>query len=90
MEEIFRRASIRRFQDRPVEMEKAELLFRAAMAAPSAANQRPWEFYAVTRRETLEALSRCCRYSSYLAAAPLGIVGLLSAGTAGSLPPRAH
>lgn len=41
MEEIFRRASIRRFQDRPVEMEKAELLFRAAMAAPSAANQRP-------------------------------------------------
>ena len=74
MEEIFRRASIRRFQDRPVEMEKAELLFRAAMAAPSAANPRPWECYAVTRRETLEALSRCCRYSSYLAAAPLGIV----------------
>lgn len=74
MEEIFRRTSIRRFQDRPVEPEKAELLFRAAMAAPSAANQQPWEFYAVTRRETLAALSECSPYAGCLKDAPLGIV----------------
>ena len=74
MDEIFRRISVRRFQSRPVEPEKAERLLRAAMAAPSARNQQPWEFYAVTRQEMLEELAACSPYSLCLAGAPLGIV----------------
>ena len=45
MNSIFHRVSIRKFQDKPVELEKIETLLRAAMAAPSARNQQPWEFY---------------------------------------------
>ena len=74
MNEIFRRTSVRRFQERTVEAEKVEQLLRAAMAAPSAGNQQPWEFYTVTRRETLEALSGSSPYAGCLKGAPLGIV----------------
>ncbi len=51
MNNIFHRVSIRRFQDRPVEKEKTEAILRAAMQAPSAANQQPWEFYVVTDKK---------------------------------------
>ena len=44
MKEIFARASVRSYEDKPVEKEKIEQLLRAAMAAPTAMNQRPWEF----------------------------------------------
>ena len=74
MNEIFSRASVRQFEPRPVEQEKVEQLLRAAMAAPSARNQQPWEFYAVTNRETLDALAACSLYALSLKGAPLGIV----------------
>ena len=47
MDAIFHRTSIRKYQETPVEPEKIEALLRAAMAAPSACNQQPWEFYVV-------------------------------------------
>ena len=50
---IFRRRSIRRYADRPVEPEKLDLLLQAAMAAPSAMNCKPWEFVVVTDPEKL-------------------------------------
>ena len=50
MNSIFHRVSIRKFQDKPVEPEKIETLLRAAMAAPSARNQQPWEFYRKRRK----------------------------------------
>ena len=74
MDEIFRRISVRRFTSQPVEAEKVERMLRAAMAAPSAQNQQPWEFYAVTRRETLDALAACSPYAGCLHGAPLGFV----------------
>lgn len=39
MNGIFRRVSIRKYQEKKIEQEKVEQLFRAAMAAPSACNQ---------------------------------------------------
>ena len=48
MNNIFTRVSIRKYQDRPVEKEKTMAILRAAMQAPSAANQQPWEFFVVT------------------------------------------
>ena len=41
MEAIFSRTSIRKYEERPVEEAKIEKLLRAAMAAPSAANEQP-------------------------------------------------
>lgn len=57
MNSIFHRISVRKFLDKPVEQEKTEAILRAAMQAPSAGNQQPWEFYVVTDKEKLIALS---------------------------------
>ncbi len=53
LETILRRRSIRKYTDQPVEPEKLDLLLKAAMAAPSAMNCRPWEFIVVTDPEKL-------------------------------------
>ena len=74
MHQIFNRASVRSFDERRVEPEKIELLMKAAMAAPSACNQQPWEFVAVTDAATLTRLSECSPYAGCLQQAPLGIV----------------
>ena len=74
MNSIYHRISVRKFQDRPVEKEKTEAILRAAMQAPSAGNQQPWEFYVVTDRAILEALSRVGPYAGCTKNAPAAIV----------------
>lgn len=74
MNSIYHRVSIRRFQDRPVEKEKIEAILRAAMQAPSAANQQPWEFYVVTNREKIGELSMSQPYAQAARLAPVVIV----------------
>jgi len=74
MKEIFERMSIRKFEDKPVEKEKLETVLRAAMAAPSAGNQQPWEFYIVTDKTMLEKLSKVSPYAGYTKNAPAAIV----------------
>ena len=74
MNSIYHRVSIRRFQDRPVEKEKTEAILRAAMQAPSAANQQPWEFYVVTNREKIHELAMCQPYARAAQNAPVVIV----------------
>ena len=74
MNEIFKRVSVRKYQDRAVEPEKITRLLRAAMAAPSAANQQPWEFYVVTNRDKIRALATCSPYAKCAAKAPTVIV----------------
>ena len=41
---IFKRVSCREFTDQKVSKSDLELILRAAMQAPSARNQQPWEF----------------------------------------------
>ena len=69
MDQIFKRTSIRRYLDQPVEPEKTEYLLKAAMQAPSAGNQQPWEFYVITNRDILEKLSKISPYAGPAAAA---------------------
>ena len=73
-EAIFTRRSIRKYEDRPVEEEKIEKLLRAAMAAPSAMNQQPWEFYVVKDKEKIKELGAASPFSSCVSKAPLAIV----------------
>jgi len=54
---IERRRSIRRFTGADVDREKLVLALKAAMAAPSANNARPWRFIVVTDREKVRSLS---------------------------------
>ena len=74
MNPIFLRTSIRSYEARPVEPEKIRLLLQAAMAAPSACNQQPWEFYIADDKETLAKLSECSPYAGCVKHAPLAII----------------
>ena len=71
---IFTRVSIREFTDELVSDEQVERLMEAAMAAPSAGNQQPWDFYVVTSREKLNELAQVSPYAGCAAHAPLAIV----------------
>lgn len=76
MNSIYSRVSIRKYQEKPVEKEKIEAILRAAMQAPSAANQQPWEFYVVTDKEKLAALSEVHPYAGMTKNAPVAIVSV--------------
>jgi nitroreductase len=86
MEAIFNRRSIRTYEDKPVEKEKIEKLLRAAMQAPSAANQQPWEFIVVEDKENLKKLSNASPYSKMVANSAVTIV-LLSRKEGVAFPP---
>ena len=76
MNEIYSRVSIRKFTDQQVEHEKILAMLRAAMQAPSAHNQQPWEFYVVTDKNMLEKLSHISKYSMCIKNAPIAIVSV--------------
>ncbi len=81
LEMIFRRRSIRKFTDRPVDEETLTLLLQAGMAAPSAMNSQPWEFVVVTDPQALARMRSKLPFAHHNA--PAGIVVLGS-------PERAH
>lgn len=76
MDEIFHRTSVRNFQDKPVEPEKVEQLLKAALYAPTAGNQRAWEFYVVQNKDILNKLGdkSVSPYSGPVKNAPMAIV----------------
>lgn len=74
MDAIFNRTSVRQFEEREVEAAKLEKILRAGFAAPSALNERPWDFYVVRAKEKLLALAEMSKYSQPLKNAPLAIV----------------
>ena len=71
---IYHRTSIRRYKDQPVEKEKIIEMLRAAMQAPSASNQQPWEFFVISDPEILKKLSEVSPYAKMTADAPCAIV----------------
>ena len=81
MDAIFTRRSIRSFLDHPIERMKITQLLRAAMQAPSAGNQQPWEFLVIENREILNKLSEISPYASALKEAPCGIILLADQNT---------
>lgn len=73
-EAIHGRRSIRRYTNQPVPEDAIEALLRAAMAAPSAGDERPWQFVVITERAILDAIPRFHEYSQMLREAPVAIV----------------
>jgi nitroreductase len=74
MESIFHRTSIRQYLQKDVEEEKVTKLLKAAMAAPSAGNQQPWEFYVVKDKQKLQELAATSPYAGCTANAPMAFV----------------
>lgn len=71
---VLTRRSIRKYTPEPVGDDLVERLLCAAMAAPSAGDQRPWQFVVVRERATMTAITEVHPYARMLAAAPLAIV----------------
>ncbi|MBR0384184.1 MAG: nitroreductase family protein [Eubacteriaceae bacterium] len=63
MDTLFNRHSVRQYDGRPVENEKIDKLLKAGMAAPTAGNQREWEFIVVTDNNLKAEVAACSPYS---------------------------
>lgn len=74
MNEIFNRRSIRKFKAQEVEPEKIDKLLRAAMQAPSAGNQQPWEFIVVQNKERLAQIAEASPYAKSAAGSAVTFV----------------
>ena len=62
---FIRRRSIRSYQDRCVEKEKLDTIIKAAFAAPSTANNQPWELIVVTEKSILDEIRAAFRSANY-------------------------
>ncbi len=76
MDEIFTRRSVRSFSDKRIEDEKITKILKAAMQAPSAANQQPWEFLVIRDKIRLQELAGYNPYAGCLVDADAGIIVL--------------
>jgi len=70
---IFARRSIRKYIAKPVSEKDIRTMLKAAMAAPSSSNRKPWHFVVVTDRQILDNLARVHPYGKMLFEAPLCI-----------------
>ena len=74
MQEIFNRRSIRRYTRERVSPEMVEKLLQAAMAAPSAGNEQPWEFILLRDTAVREQITAFHPYAGMLPEADVAIV----------------
>lgn len=74
LETIFKRKSVRTYTDKAVSKEQLRLLIKAGMAAPSAADKRPWVFVALTNRNTLNKLADALPHARMLKQATAAIM----------------
>lgn len=74
MDALFRRRSIRKYTADAVSDEQIELLLKAAMAAPSAGNQQPWQFLVVRDKAMLATLADTSPYANMTPDAALAIL----------------
>ncbi len=74
LDAIRTKRAVRQFLPDPLPEEVTGAILRAGRRAQSSKNSQPWRFIAVTRRETLEQLSKLGTYAGHLAGAALGVV----------------
>lgn len=74
LENIFTRRSIRKYKDETVSLEQIQIILRAAMYAPSAANAQPWHFIVIDDRAILDRIPTIHQYANMVHSAPLAIV----------------
>ncbi len=64
-EAIYKRRSVRSFLDKEVDNQIIQSLLEDAMAAPSACNKQPWEFYVVENKEKQDQIKSKIMYSKF-------------------------
>ncbi len=71
---LLTRRSIRKFLDKPVDIEVIKKILDVARYAPSAGNRQPWIFIVVNDKEIKSKLASIHRWAYPLNEAPVGIV----------------
>jgi len=74
MEALYTRRSIRKYKNQPIPLEVIKEAVKAAMYAPSARNQQPWEFIIVDKRELLDAVPAFSPHAAMSKGAPAGVL----------------
>ena len=70
---IITRRSIRHYSDSPVTDEEVTAILTAAMSAPSAGNEQPWEFIIIRDKKTLSSITKIHPYAQMLEEASVAI-----------------
>lgn len=80
MHNILNRKSVRSYTSEPVSKEQLDTLLRAAMAAPTGRDMRPWKFVVVNDPEAMKSLAQQLPYAKMLgeAQAAIAVCGDLS------------
>ncbi len=66
LEAIYTRRSIRKFELKDIPDEDITKILRAGMCAPTAGNQRPWQFIVIKEREMLNHIIEANPYSKQM------------------------
>ncbi|MCL5036418.1 MAG: nitroreductase family protein [Chloroflexi bacterium] len=74
MEAIMNRRSIRKYTGEKVSEDMVRDLLKAAMAAPSAGNEQPWQFIVITDRRLLDEIPKYHQYSKMIAEVNVAIL----------------
>lgn len=74
LEAILTRRSVRNFSSGEVGNETVEELLKAAMSAPSAGNEQPWEFIVIRDRQILDSIADVHPYAQMLRQCPVAIL----------------
>nr|WP_320012169.1 nitroreductase family protein [uncultured Desulfobulbus sp.] len=74
LEAIHTRRSIRKYLQKDIPEELVQQILAAAMMAPSAGDERPWQFIIVSEKEIKEQIKAAHPYAGMVVNAPLGIL----------------
>ncbi len=74
MDVIFTRRSIRRYTPEKVPGKLVHEILRAAMNAPSAGNQQPWQFIVIDKRRILDRIPNFHKYAGMMKEAQAAIL----------------
>jgi nitroreductase len=71
---VLERRSIRRYTGKDVDEKDVRKVLEAAMAAPSAGNERPWHFVVLRDRKLLEGVMDVHPYAQMLRQSPVAVL----------------
>lgn len=80
---IENRYSCRRFRKQTLTREQIRTVIKAGMQAPSARNEQPWEFIAVTRKDTLSKMAEASSHAGCLREAAAAVLVIADQKRAG-------
>jgi len=75
---ILKRKSCRKYNGKHIDSEVIKMILEAGMAAPSAINRQPWEFYIIKNKDVQETLKSAMPYSKYNSDLLIVVCGNLS------------